>query len=65
MVGVETKEINKSKGTSIMKRTCFPPLESCKVEGKLLTPSRIMQIMWHGHKEFHEQITLRAFNSLY
>jgi hypothetical protein len=45
MVGVETRGINKLEGTSIMKRACFPPLKSCKVEGKLLTPFRIIQIM--------------------
>jgi len=45
MASVETRGIGKLEGISTMKRLGFPPPKSCKVEGKLLTPSIIVQIM--------------------
>jgi hypothetical protein len=42
MGGMETKGINKFEGTSIMRRTSLPIVESYKVEGKLLTNFKTM-----------------------
>jgi hypothetical protein len=45
MASVETRRIGKLEGISTMRRLGFPPPKSCKAEGKLLTPSKIIQIM--------------------
>jgi hypothetical protein len=44
--GMEIKGIRKSKGTSIMRRTCLLVVElSYKAEGKILITSITMRIM--------------------
>jgi len=43
--GMEIRGINKSEETSVMRRVGLPIVESCKVEGKLLITSKIVQIM--------------------
>jgi hypothetical protein len=40
VVVVETRGTGKLERTLTMRRTNFPPPKSCKVEGKLLTPSK-------------------------
>jgi hypothetical protein len=42
---METRGINKFEGILIMRSTCLPIVESCKVEGKLLVILKIVQIM--------------------
>jgi len=50
--GMEIKGTCKSKGTSVMRRTCSPIVESYKMEGKLLITFKTVRIMWNAHKEF-------------
>jgi len=62
MRGVETRGTGKLDGTSTMKRTSTLILVSCKVEGKLLTSSTIIQIMRNVYKEFLEHLPLKTFH---
>jgi hypothetical protein len=44
MGGIETRRTSKFERTLAMKRACLPIVETCKVKGKLLITSRIVQI---------------------